>query len=399
MRSPIKKICVYLSVALLLSGCTGHPISTSDVDSIATLPEKLYSDGLYRGFYNDGGIEQLSVEFELKGNTFVFVRYKSINYKDGNYLGENATNIQSQVASQFQQAAMYLIDKPVSAIMDLLDSTIVVSDRDAVTSATLRTNKLASALQDGLNRGVFSATDTTKLSLPDSAADGRYRGFYFDGVQEQVSVEFNVENNIFTFIQLRTPAANATPDAALYASAVAELTGKPLLALCELYLSTADNSSYQQAAAMGKLISAFLDALNRGVYSIVSTTVLPTLSNFKNGVYRGFYYEGGIEQVSVQFEIVNDTFVSIRYRGLNYTDGNYLAEDAGAPLTTLHHQYLELTDYLIGKNVSHVYDLFAPENIATDADGYSAATLCSNKLVSALMDGLTRGIYRAEDLD
>ena len=33
-----------------------------------------------------------------------------------------------------------------------------------------------------------------------------------------------------------------------------------------------------------------------------------------DGSYRGFYYDGGIEQISIQFEMENGLFTSIVYR-------------------------------------------------------------------------------------
>lgn len=389
-------VCIAALFVAFSSGCTSPSVAESVPEAERSrLALSSYSDGIYRGFYIDGGIEQLSVEFALKDNAFVFVRYQSINYKDGNYLGENATNIQSQVASQFQEAATYLVGKPVDIIPEILDSDLVVSDRDAVTSATLRTGKLASALMDGLSRGVFRTTDTTVLSVPETAPDGGYIGFYYDGAQEEVSVEFTLHDNCFTQVCLLTPDADTAPDAAKrYTALLNGFSGQPLTAIADLYGSGGDNASLH-----GKLASAMMNALSRGVFQPSASTVFPSLSGYANGTYRGFFYEGGIEQVSVQFELVNDTFASVKYRGLGYTDGDYLDDDATVEQSTVTREYLALARRLEGRTVGSIYDLFQPAEDETEVDAVSGATCAANKLVSALMDGLNRGVYRMTDAD
>lgn len=396
------------------AACATKPASSASEEATRIVPLSAaagYADGVYRGFYNDSGIEQLSVQFELKNGCFATVQYDAINYKDGNYLSGDATKIQSEVASQYREAADYLIGKPASAILDLLEPTAVATDRDAVTSATLRTNKLASALQDGLNRGVFVPTATTALLLPAESPDGIYRGFYYDGAKEQVFVEFSVIGNTFDTVTLKgltfdetdyLAASLSDQDAAVaesYLASAAYLCSKPLTALGTLYTpATVDVDAVSGATPyINKLISAMMDGLNRGVYEPLASSVLTIEKHYPNGTYRGFYQEGGIEQVSVQFEVVNDTFVSVRYRALNYTDGNYLCEEATPSQTAVYHQYLQLAAHLKGQPIASIYDLFTPGGIAEDIDGCSSATVNGNKLVSALMDGLGRGLYRQGD--
>lgn len=368
-----------------------------------------YVDGVYRGFYNDRGIEQLSVQFELQDSHFTSVVYNAINYKDGDYLADDATDIQSQVASQYEEAAAYLIGKPFDAVTALLDPTDVTTDRDAVTSATLRTNKLASALMDGVNRGVLIPTATTVYETPGDYPDGVYRGFYYNGSSEQIFVEFAIENGSFTDVNLKelvfdgtdyltdTLSVQQQTAANDYLSACKALTGKPVTALETLY--TAVDAVSGATPPLSQLLSAIMEGFTRNVYAPVETTTLQQLSGYQNGAYRGFYYEDGFEQISVQFELVNDTFVSVRFRGMNYTDGNYLCEEPSAAQSAVYHQYLALAEHLTGKRVAALYDLYDPASIASDADGCSAATLPSSKLVSALMDGLTRGLYMLEGND
>ena len=37
---------------------------------------------------------------------------------------------------------------------------------------------------------------------------------------------------------------------------------------------------------------------------------------YADGIYRGFYYDGGIEQIAIQFELKDGRFDSLVYRGV-----------------------------------------------------------------------------------
>jgi len=43
-----------------------------------------------------------------------------------------------------------------------------------------------------------------------------------------------------------------------------------------------------------------------------------------------FYNGGGIEQISVQFTLVDQKFTDVTFSGINYKDGNYLEESANS---------------------------------------------------------------------
>ncbi|MEG1850069.1 MAG: hypothetical protein RR197_05880, partial [Oscillospiraceae bacterium] len=225
--------------------------------SSVSAPAVRYPDGVYRGFFNDRSIEQLSVEFTMKDQAFESIEFRAINYKDGDYLSEDATEIQRQVAAQYREATDYLTGRTVTALFDLLRPTALVRDMDAVTSATLNTGKLASALQDGLNRGVFKPTETT-LFLP---------------------------------------------------------------------------------------IPAYPD-----------------------GIYRGFYNEGGIEQISVEFEYRDGRFISFAYRGLKDRTGDHLAQQLTPRQQQIADQYREATSYLVGKTPEALWALYHPAGIISDKD-------------------------------
>lgn len=111
-----------------------------------------YGDGTYRGSYVDNNENQISVEFVIKDGNFESVNYRALSYKGQNYLDDTATGAVKEIREQYQQAAEYLIGKNISSVSDLYSPGEVVKDMDTVTGATLRSNKLISAIWDGLNR-------------------------------------------------------------------------------------------------------------------------------------------------------------------------------------------------------------------------------------------------------
>ena len=163
-----------------------------------------YADGIYRGFYYDGGIEQIAIQFELKDGKFDSLVYRGVKYKDGDYMSEDASDAQKAILHQYRQLADYLIGKGISAIDDLYSPYDIVEDLDAVTTATMKAGKLISALWDGLNRHPYKIVDTTKLPEAEPYADGVYRGSYMEDGGEQVALEFTLQDNTFTEIRYTT---------------------------------------------------------------------------------------------------------------------------------------------------------------------------------------------------
>ena len=244
-----------------------------------------YPDGIYRGFYYDGGIEQIAIQFEIRGGLFDSIVYRGVKYKDGNYMIEDASDAQKATLRQYQQLADYLIGKGVEAIDDLYSPYDIVEDVDAVTTATMQSSKLISALWDGLNRRPYKLVDTTKLPAPESYADG---------------------------------------------------------------------------------------------------------------MYRGSYMEDGGEEVALEFVLSDGCFQSVVYHTLQYKGEDYLAADALEPVRRIAQQFEALTDYLIGKPVSAVNDLYRPGDMVSDIDGFSGATIRAPKVISAVWDALGRHAYRLD---
>ena len=246
--------------------------------------ESAYPDGIYRGFYYDGGIEQIAIQFEMENGLFASIVYRSVNYKDGNYMIEDASDAQKAAFKQYEQMAAHLIGKGVEAIDDLYQPYDIVHDVDAVTSATVQSSKLISALWDGLNRRPFKLVNTSKLPEPETYADGLYRGGYMEGGTEEVAVEFRLKNNVFSGLSYRAlqykgvdylsaeAPESARQIALQFDQLLAYLDGKPVSAVNDLYqpaLMVQDADAFAGATIRSpKVISAIWDALNRHAYRV-----------------------------------------------------------------------------------------------------------------------------------
>ena len=245
---------------------------------------QVYADGIYRGFYYDGGIEQIAIQFEIRNGLFDSIVYRGVKYKDGDYMIEDASDAQKATLRQYQQLADYLIGKGVEAIDDLYSPYDIVDDVDAVTTATMQSSKLISALWDGLNRHPYKLVDTTKLPAPETYADGMYRGTYMEGGGEEVVLEFAIKGGIFQESTYRTLHYKGedylAEDASKYAKDIASqcpalidhLVGKPISSVNDLYRPgeiAADVDAFSGSTVRApKVISAIWDALGRHAYRL-----------------------------------------------------------------------------------------------------------------------------------
>ena len=251
---------------------------------VSVLALETYPDGIYRGFYYDGGIEQIAIQFELRGGVFDSIVYRGVKYKDGNYMIEDASDAQKATLRQYQQLADYLIGKGVEAIDDLYSPYDIVEDVDAVTTATMQSSKLISALWDGLNRRPYKLVDTTKLPIPESYADGMYRGSYMEDGGEEVAIEFVLHDGCFVSARYRTLQYKGedylAQDAPQLLMQVAQqfdalldyLIDKPVSAVNDLYRPgdmVPDVDGFSGATIRApKVISAVWDALGRHAYRL-----------------------------------------------------------------------------------------------------------------------------------
>ena len=175
------------------------------------------------------------------------------------------------------------------------------------------------------------------------------------------------------------------------------LIGKNVSAIDDLYspYDIVEDLDAVTTATMksGKLISALWDGLNRHPYKIVDTTKLPEAEPYQDGVYRGSYMEDGGEQVALEFTLSDNRFTEIHYTTLQYKNEDYLSSDAETAQGKISAQFGQLLDYLVGKDVSSVNQLYLPGQIASDTDVSTGATLRAPKVISAIWDALGRHAY------
>ena len=117
--------------------------------------------------------------------------------------------------------------------------------------------------------------------------------------------------------------------------------------------------------------------------------------DYADATYRGIFADGDSIQVNVQFTIEDNTFTDLSFRHLYYGGEDYYDHDEGT-FYELRLQHEEALEYLEGKEISAADDLFNGEDVVeeyAEVDGFTAATMRSNKIVSAIRDALNRGPY------
>ena len=135
-----------------------------------------------------------------------------------------------------------------------------------------------------------------------------------------------------------------------------------------------------------------MDGLNRGVYT--PTNGVPTdIGPYPDGRYRGVFSDAGNQQIGIQFSLEGGEFTNLSFRQLYYGNIDYLDMDEGDLMYGVTAQYEQVLEYLDGKPLEAVFELYDPAAFVEDVDTFSGATLRANKVLSAIRDGLNRGIY------
>ena len=86
----MKRMCTAAFLALWLALTGG-----------AAAQEASYADGIYRGFYYDGGIEQIAIQFELQDGVFQSVVYRGVKYKDGDPMKGSSYEVSYEIPEGF----------------------------------------------------------------------------------------------------------------------------------------------------------------------------------------------------------------------------------------------------------------------------------------------------------
>ena len=115
---------------------------------------------------------------------------------------------------------------------------------------------------------------------------------------------------------------------------------------------------------------------------------------YEDGTYRGIFADEDSIQVNVEFTLEDGVVTEASFRHLR-RDDDYHLETEEEPYASVVQQYHDALDHLEGNDLqAHLTDLYEPEDVVTtEVDGYTAATVRSNKIISAVRDGLNRGVY------
>ena len=115
-----------------------------------------------------------------------------------------------------------------------------------------------------------------------------------------------------------------------------------------------------------------------------------------DATYRGAFIDEGTIQVNLQFTLVDGIVSKASFRHLVGAKPEYNLETEEEPYRSVVAQYEEALQYLVGKPLrDHLTNLYDPGRIVTlEVDGYTAATIRSTKIISAIRDALNRGPYQ-----
>jgi len=126
--------------------------------------------------------------------------------------------------------------------------------------------------------------------------------------------------------------------------------------------------------------------------------------SFEDGTYRGSFSDRDEMHVGIQITLEDNIVTEISHRHMAYRGTDYLADDADDTTQGIAEQHKKAVEHLVGKDIrDHLADLYEPgEHVdfgdVEDVDGFSGATIYSQKEISAIVDALDRGVYRFREV-
>lgn len=135
---------------------TTAPVKAAAAPAVQT---KTYEDGTYRGIFLDTNELQVNVDFQLKDNKVTSIKYRWLAYKGKDYKNEKEDPKLMELTKQYTTLITHLVEKDIrTAVKELYKPGDIVKDStvDGMTGATLKSGKVISAINDALNRGVYS---------------------------------------------------------------------------------------------------------------------------------------------------------------------------------------------------------------------------------------------------
>lgn len=112
-----------------------------------TMLAATHRDGTYRGFYDD----QVEVQFTLEDDVVTATRYRNLSYRGIDY-NKSEDPMVVEIKEEHEALLTHLEGKNITKSLDDLYNPGDIE----MAGATIRANKVRSAIQDGLNRGAYN---------------------------------------------------------------------------------------------------------------------------------------------------------------------------------------------------------------------------------------------------
>ncbi len=137
---------ILLALICLAAGCISRRTAAAP-----------YEDGTYRGVFIDRDRIEVAVEVRLENGIVTAASFRHLQYGDAFRLGNDEEPYRG-IIQQYQDALEYLVGKNIVKHLPELyrPERIITTEVDGFTQATVRANKVISAVRDALNRGVYS---------------------------------------------------------------------------------------------------------------------------------------------------------------------------------------------------------------------------------------------------
>lgn len=107
-----------------------------------------HRDGTYRGNFLDRGENQVTVEFKLEDDIVTSAKYRGLEYRGVNYLKEEKVAVER---AKHEALLTHLVGRNIDESLDDLYNPGDIE----MAGATIRSNKVRSAIKDALNRGAY----------------------------------------------------------------------------------------------------------------------------------------------------------------------------------------------------------------------------------------------------
>lgn len=147
---PLTSILPAAALLLIFSACAHR-------QTAVVSEQRQHADAVYRGAFIDEGFIQVNVQFTLKDGIVKEASFRHLVGSKVDYNLDTEEEPYRSVVNQYQEALQHLVGKPLSEhLPDLYNpGSIVTREVDGYSGATIRANKIISAIRDALNRGPY----------------------------------------------------------------------------------------------------------------------------------------------------------------------------------------------------------------------------------------------------